>query len=39
MTEVLFDTQIDVKEYKFSQSMWSEEPDIAKVLFNTQNID
>ena len=35
MTKVLFDTYVDVRKYYFTQSMWFEEPDIVKVLFNT----
>ena len=41
MSNVLFNTQIDAIQidaikYQFSQSMWSEEPGMSKVLFNTQ---
>ena len=35
ITEVRFNTQIDVKKYRFTQRMWSEELGIAKVLFTT----
>ena len=35
ITEVLFNTQIDITKYRFTQSIWSEEPGTAKVLFTT----
>ena len=35
MTKVLFDTYINNKEYQFTQGMWSEEPGMTKVLFDT----
>ena len=35
MTKVLFNTQEDVIKYQFTQSMWSEESGMTKVLFNT----
>ena len=36
MTKILFNTQKDVIEYQFTQSMWSGEKGMTKVLFNTQ---
>ena len=36
MTKVLFNTQKDVIECKFTQNMQSEESGMTKVLFNTQ---
>ena len=36
MTKVLFDIQINNLKYQFTQGMWSEEPGMTKVLFDTQ---
>ena len=36
MTNVLFDTQENNLEYKFSQGMWSEETGMTKILFDIQ---
>ena len=35
MTKVLFNTYKDVIKYEFLQNMWSKEPGMTKVLFNT----
>ena len=38
MTKILFNTQIDVIEYQFTQGMQSEESDMTNVLFDIQQI-
>ena len=39
MTKVQFDTYEIELNYQFTCSMWSKEPGITKVPFNTQKIE
>ena len=36
MTKLLFDTLENIMKYKFTQSIWSKNPDITEVLLNTK---
>ena len=36
MTKVLFKTERNNKEYKFTQCLWSEETDITKVMWSEE---
>ena len=39
MTKVLFNTYINNFKYQFTQGMWSKEPGMTNVLFDTQQND
>ena len=34
--QVLFDTYVNSLKYQLTQGMWSEDPGMTKVLFDTQ---